>query len=359
MILVIADDFTGAAELAGISLQYGLTVELCNNKVEYNNADVLIVCTNSRSLSKADAIKVTTSIVEAALQLQPTLIYKKIDSVLRGYVVDEIQIQMQLNKINSALIIPSNPSLGRIISNGEYFINGIKISETDFTNDPEFPIKSSFVKEILNNEVEVLKTTDEFPTYGIFIGEAATTEDVSDWAKRNFNNCLLVGAGDFYTALLQKQFKKVENIETGLQTPFLYVCGTSFKTSLNRIKELKEKASEIKLIDNYFSLLKISEEKTLLYINDSVIDCSALQLRRAMAATTVKLIAELKIKELFIEGGSTAACILEELKVDELQAINELSRGVVRMKANDLNITVKPGSYDLPKQLKLIEPQSH
>lgn len=69
MILVIADDFTGAAELTGISLQYGLTVELCNNKVEYKNADVLIVCTNSRSLANADAIKVTTSIVEAALRI--------------------------------------------------------------------------------------------------------------------------------------------------------------------------------------------------------------------------------------------------------------------------------------------------
>jgi uncharacterized protein YgbK (DUF1537 family) len=52
MIAVIADDFTGAAELAGISLRYGLKVELCVGKVEYKNADVLVVSTDSRSLKK-------------------------------------------------------------------------------------------------------------------------------------------------------------------------------------------------------------------------------------------------------------------------------------------------------------------
>ena len=57
-------------------------------------------------------------------------------------------------------------------------------------------------------------------------------------------------------------------------------------------------------------------------------------------------------KEIFIEGGSTAAAILEELNIKNLAPINELERGVVRMIANDLFITVKPGSYELPQQIK-------
>ena len=90
----------------------------------------------------------------------------------------------------------------------------------------------------------------------------------------------------------------------------------------------------------------------MLAIKDNNIDCTALQLRNAMATTTAKLIDELKIKELFIEGGSTAASILQELKIDKLEPTNELSRGVVRMKAKELYVTVKPGSYVLPEEIK-------
>ena len=97
MIAVIADDFTGAAELAGISLRYGLTVEICLNDVSSTKADVLIVCTDSRSMQKAAAIYCTADAVEAILKFKPSLLYKKIDSVLRGYVIDEIKVQMELD----------------------------------------------------------------------------------------------------------------------------------------------------------------------------------------------------------------------------------------------------------------------
>ena len=37
--------------------------------------------------------------------------------------------------------------------------------------------------------------------------------------------------------------------------------------------------------------------------------------------------------------------------ITKLIPVNELSRGVVRMKAGDLFITVKPGSYRLPEEI--------
>jgi uncharacterized protein YgbK (DUF1537 family) len=72
-----------------------------------------------------------------------------------------------------------------------------------------------------------------------------------------------------------------------------------------------------------------------------------------MMAKTVKLVVERNvIKELFIEGGSTATAVLQELNIRHLSPVNELKRGVVRMKAGDLYITVKPGSYELPEEIK-------
>ena len=71
-----------------------------------------------------------------------------------------------------------------------------------------------------------------------------------------------------------------------------------------------------------------------------------------MAKAVATIIAGENIKEIFIEGGSTAAAILHELNIKKLSPVNEMQRGVVRMKVNDLFITVKPGSYKIPEQIK-------
>jgi len=73
-----------------------------------------------------------------------------------------------------------------------------------------------------------------------------------------------------------------------------------------------------------------------------------------MALVAKQLIEDEGIKEIFIEGGSSAASIFEALDITEFEPTDELSRGVIRMKAEgrDLYISVKPGSYDLPLQIK-------
>ena len=158
------------------------------------------------------------------------MIYKKIDSVLRGYIVDELKIQMQILSLQNALIIPANPSLGRTIKEGEYFIEDKKINNTDFINDPEFPIKSSFVKEILNNEVEVLKIADELPLHKIIVGEATTIDEINNWANKISSNLVFAGAGDFFTAILQKQFAKTERKAAGLK-----LCFSTFVAALLKL----------------------------------------------------------------------------------------------------------------------------
>ena len=70
--------------------------------------------------------------MKQVLQLQPKWIYKKTDSVLRGHIVDELKIQMQLTGKQKAFFMPANPSLDRTISNGKYFVNNVPLNETAF-----------------------------------------------------------------------------------------------------------------------------------------------------------------------------------------------------------------------------------
>jgi len=355
MIAIIADDFTGAAELAGISLRYGLKVSVCLHEVNTTDADVLIICTDSRSLNIEKAKKVTNNVVKNILQLQPSFIYKKIDSVLRGHVIEEIKAQQQQTDLNKVLIVAANPSLGRTINNGEYFINEKRITETGFVSDPEFPIKSAFVKEIVDDsEVEVLKHADALPQQGIVIAEAISSDDIKQWASAIDASWMLVGAGDFYTALLDKNYKSTPQENFQLQSPHLYICGTAFNERKEFIKTL-DSVSYLPDVINEEWLNKTcniiqQHNKLIIAIDEST--NTALALRTAMAKAAKEIIARGNVKEIFIEGGSTAAAVLQELNIKTLSPVNELQRGVVRMKANDLFITVKPGSYQLPKEIK-------
>jgi D-threonate/D-erythronate kinase len=360
MIAVIADDFSGAAELAGISLRFGLTVELCVDEVNYKSAEVLVISTDSRSLNREAALKKTENILKEVLQLQPSFIYKKTDSVLRGHIVDELKLQMLLMKKQKTLFMPANPSLGRTISNGEYFVNGIKINETDFANDTEFPISSSLVKEILNNEVEVVKLNEALTDEGIVIGEAEKSDDYNKWVEKLDDSWVFAGAGDFFKAVLSKKYAAVKLTEPQLQQPFLYVCGTAFnerKEAIKKIKETKqcvcylENENDEEVVNNAIQIIKNKKQLILAFDDETNFTDTTTDLRNRMAVITKHLIEKGAVKELFIEGGSTAAAILEELNIKMLEPVNELSRGVVRMKADDLFITVKPGSYGLPKEI--------
>lgn len=358
MIVVIADDFTGAAELAGISLRYGQAVELFVGEVTYSNAEVIVISADSRSLRKKDALRRISAVSREAIKMWPTLIFKKVDSVLRGYVIQELKVQMKVMGFNKVFLMPANPSLGRTIVNGEYLVNGITINQTDFVDDPEFPVRNSFVKEMLDNEVEVLKHTDRMPDKGIVVGEVSAVADFDYWVSEIDDSWMLAGAGDFFSFLMEKKFQRKQQQVSEIKTPHLYICGTAFEERRKFVKQLAACQKYVVMLPgrvdegwlkNVSAILK-TENKLLLAINESNEPASVL--RKKMAAVARTIIERNSIREIFVEGGATAAAVLQELQINKLQPVNELSRGVVRMKAGELFITVKPGSYALPDEVK-------
>src|SRR5439155_14362660 len=128
--LVIADDLTGAAEIAGIAHRLGLATRLFRIPPEVFDDGVTVIDTDSRhSLSPENAVRASLA------NLEPShfdLIYKKIDSALRGPVLAEVQASMNQLHLETALLLPQNPTRGRTIESGQYLINGVPIDQTDF-----------------------------------------------------------------------------------------------------------------------------------------------------------------------------------------------------------------------------------
>jgi D-threonate/D-erythronate kinase len=213
-------------------------------------------------------------------------------------------------------------------------------------------------------EVQVLPVNNALPGDGIFIGEAASSSDILKWTDKTGAGIVAAGASDFFTALLERQYKERKVDVSSPSFPHLYVSGTTFEKSVAFIRELDQQRHCVAWLpfdDEQAWLAKVSkiiaaQNRLAIAFDNSKLsnDISALSLRKMMAVAIKRVIDEGDIKELFIEGGSTAAGIIRELGISSLLPVEEWQRGVVRMKAGDLFITVKPGSYELPHQIKTI-----
>lgn len=139
-----------------------------------------------------------------------------------------------------------------------------------------------------------------------------------------------------------------------MQMPHLYVCGTAYQERKEQIAQANCLAYLPGVVSEEWLKETVGiinmRKKLVLAIYETATPAAVL--RTLMAKAVKEIVRRGPVKEIFIEGGSTAAAVLEELTIKKLKPVNEMERGVVRMKADELFITVKPGSYVLPKEIK-------
>lgn len=390
MIAVIADDFTGAAELGGIGLRYGLQVEISTGvQIRLSSglspmggkpADLLIISADTRSMSEEEAGAEMERLTRALLPLNPVFLYKKVDSVLRGHVAAEMDAHMRVLGLEQALLIPANPKLERTIRDGRYFLKGKPIHESSFADDPEFAIRSSEVRDMVRRvEASVLKTTDALPASGIVVGEVTSTADLAAWAERLEGQAFAAGASGFFTAVLDKLHaenlaSKQPPLYSALTSghPGLIVCGSTFEQSRDTIQKIHRKGGPVSYMPPRLAALepdvegdyeRWAEEVVALIRNTgrAIVAVSpsssvegpraARMLRERTARLVQKVLGRTTIRELFIEGGSTAYAILQQTGLHTFFPIEEMAAGVIRMRVGEnpgLSVTVKPGSYTWP-----------
>ncbi|MBD2705143.1 four-carbon acid sugar kinase family protein [Spirosoma sp. BT702] len=376
MVAVIADDLTGAAELAGIGLSFGLTVELAMSVNPQSTAELIVIATDARSVSESEAVQEMSEVSATLRTMKPQLIFKKTDSVLRGYVIAEAKAQLDVLDLEKALIVPANPALGRMLIDGHYYVQGQLIHQTHFSTDPEFPIiESDVLKRLSVNDVPltVQPSTTASLQPGIVIGEAGTQGDLKIWAGRIDEQTLPGGGAGFFEAVLGTRYvpKRIPSPEIILGNRKFYVCGTAFGRSV----ELVKKAAVAKNGVSYMpkNLLNSVDQEAAELANwvERIVACferhdaviiaiesntsgQAIQLRSVMAKAVKQVLDQVSVDELIIEGGSTASAVLREIGVTQLAPTHELATGVVRSAAIDhepLYITMKPGSYRWPTDL--------
>jgi uncharacterized protein YgbK (DUF1537 family) len=192
MIVVLADDLSGAAELAGIAVQRGLSAEVQTRFNADANAKVICVDTDSRMSSPVLAAARVALITREVAAARPDWIFKKCDSVLRGPVLAESRAMAEACGADSLVLIPANPSRGRTIRGGQYFIGAQPLHETHFAHDLIHPRLTSDVATLLGGDLANVRVPDVQSRAGVI-----------EEARKLDPTALPVGAADFFTALLE------------------------------------------------------------------------------------------------------------------------------------------------------------
>ena len=154
-IAVIADDLTGAAD-TGVQLVragYETAVVFGGEEVPAAGLDAISLDTDSRTRPAGFAAK---RVVEAAHAVRDArIVYKKIDSTLRGNVAAELSAARGATRRPRVVVAPAFPAAGRTTSGGVQLVHGVPVHETEMKNDPHTPVREGHVPTLLAGSLAV------------------------------------------------------------------------------------------------------------------------------------------------------------------------------------------------------------
>ncbi len=356
---IVADDLTGAMDSSGYfaSLGHGTIVVL---DLSYPaEAEVKVITTNSRAEAPEFAREQVTAAVSS---LAGRVVYKKIDSTLRGNVGVELAAAMAAMKSQKAIVAPAFPAVGRTTVGGVLLVNGVPVAETQFSRDPILPVKESHIptllEKALGRKVGSLSVRDiEAGAEALYekvisLPQEVLVADVTDQshlagiaraAVQAKGRWLLCGSGGMARELhvfLPKPANAKKKAEKGAAGKALVVVGSQNQVSGKQLMKAKE--------DCGLTILNLDAER----INTDELLAEASRLLRAgrsvaisstftpyvpalkqsvssiLAETAARILKNHKVAGLFLSGGDIALAVCRTLAVSAIEVDGEVEAGI-------------------------------
>ncbi len=156
----IADDFTGATDLANTLVKQGMTaVQLIGVPTgPLPDADAIIIALKSRSIPARDAVRDSLAALEALLAAGAKQIFHKycstFDSTDAGNIGPVADALLARLGSGFAIACPAFPTNGRTIFQGHLFVGGALLSESGMENHPLTPMRDANLVRVLSRQTD-------------------------------------------------------------------------------------------------------------------------------------------------------------------------------------------------------------
>lgn len=282
---VIADDFTGACDVAVQFKKQGLETVVLTD-IEFLGSfkgvfDVVVVDTETRNLTSEDAYRKVRRAVRLLRQNNVKLVYKKIDSTLRGNIGAEINAVMDELDVKAIIVAPAFPDQKRTVINGHLLVNGEPLEKTEYAYDPLSPVSGSRVSMLIEKQAKkkvgeillpqirkdvdlIVKKIRSQIEAGkeVIVADAEIQSDLERIAEASLAlNVLLCGSAGLASALSSR---------LAVQSRVLVVSGSVNKVTLNQI-EMAVKKLDVKLIEPVLSGI-LQDKERIDEVSDDLVD---------------------------------------------------------------------------------------
>lgn len=174
--LVVADDLTGAADTGHEFARRGhpTTVTLGGA----TDDRVVVVDTDSRESSASDARE---AVVAAAERWPAALVYKKVDSTLRGNVAAEVAACAGVFEPDVVLFVPAFPANDRVTEGGRHYASGTAVDDAPVDSGENPPQTSSLSELFATTDIQ----TTSLPLAVVEAGRQAVESRLASVATRS------------------------------------------------------------------------------------------------------------------------------------------------------------------------------
>ena len=340
-IAVVADDLTGALDAVGPFAEAGLRCIVVTAPDHLpgafgKGAEVIAVCTDSREMQPEAAADVVRRVAEA-LRSVP-LVFKKIDSRLKGNIAVEVSSLAQVLGLNGAVICPAIPAMGRVVVKGQ--LRGFGVAQ---------PI------DVAGVMAAAVSVATQVP-------DVQTDADIDALLTGLGPGVLLVGARGLSAGLVRQMRRSAEAMvpDLPLPRPIAFAIGSRDPITLAQVAELRRAqpgAACLAAPNGRYNGGPVGAVVAILQAVPGDDPVAEHDVARRLAQGFVRdLVAGRAC--LVLTGGATAAAVLAEMGIGLLQVLGEVLPGLPLCRALDFPdaplIVAKSGGFGGPETLRLL-----
>lgn len=156
---IIADDLTSAADGAGPFLPWAGSARVHRGAAAPAGERVLSVDTGSRGQAEAGAVD---AVARAAAALAGRgVLYKTLDSTLRGHVRAELATALRASGRRLLVVAPAFPAAGRVTRGGIQYVHGEPVDVSVYASDPVHPARTARLLDLIDPAIGPARVVPE------------------------------------------------------------------------------------------------------------------------------------------------------------------------------------------------------
>ncbi|MFI7005348.1 four-carbon acid sugar kinase family protein [Streptomyces sp. NPDC050145] len=364
-IAILADDLTSAGDGAAPFRQAGHDARILLSApadVPRHAVGVSAVDLGTRVLDEEAAAARTER--AAHLFAGSALLFKTVDSTLRGHVAAEVRAAWAGSRRRAVVIAPAFPAEGRVTVKGVQYVRGVPVHESDYARDPVHPVRCSDLATLFPEAApaqpeQAAELPELVSSGGLIVCSAAEDRDLDRLVATvpRPDEVLWVGSPGLAAALARRCARTTggpASLPPTSRRP-LIVVGSTNPATRRQLAELRTRSDvqgvtvDVDPAPALETLRGLTAPVLTLQTPDERHTPQTAQLLARSQAAVVRALAEHHtVDALIVTGGETATTVLQPLGATGIDLTDEPEPGVVRGSLTGplpLPVLIKAGGF--------------